>query len=576
MSMTFQSFSSRELQHQRPSRLQLLQADYQHKLLKEKEEKLIKILESEEQKNTQRFRRVTNQDRNDSAPLAGGGRKTSGHRKTDSQPLSAGSSHGEQRASFHPTIHKRGVVQKYGYDKSNPLAPIENHQESTTRANAHVLQKQDSLSKVPSNPLHQDDHRGAHSDSDLPNPRTGGGINPNRGTYKLSDFQKWRVEQDGSQKSRGYNASSHGNGDTKGSQFNGAEQDEAMDAPPPRGLQKYRQGGNAGDGGRTSKRHAVATASRTAPQPGPEPATKTRTSMANHANHAADSYDEEEEDVDADEAERQALIERLEAEHARKMKELEELRQRQAAKKDEQKKRLTRIGKQYSTDEDGYGDEDDDEEDGAPIKRDMQQQQYRPAPARSAPRPPATTMKQAKHQVEPPPARAQRTAAPAVERQPAKDIVVVDETGAEITMAQCPVCERSFAEDRLQKHIAVCEKTASKERKVFDATKQRLAGSGAEKYIGQPKRRDVSNRPKKDWRKQHEEFINNIRYAKRVTELEKTGGDLSSLTPPPPTQHPDYVRCQYCGRSFDPDVAARHVPKCKDTKNRPAAPPRRK
>lgn len=38
----------------------------------------------------------------------------------------------------------------------------------------------------------------------------------------------------------------------------------------------------------------------------------------------------------------------------------------------------------------------------------------------------------------------------------------------------CRICDRFFNNDRIQKHEVICEKTASKKRKIFDATKHRV------------------------------------------------------------------------------------------------------
>ena len=35
-----------------------------------------------------------------------------------------------------------------------------------------------------------------------------------------------------------------------------------------------------------------------------------------------------------------------------------------------------------------------------------------------------------------------------------------------------------------------------------------------------------------------------------------------------------YVQCRYCGRKYNPEVAERHIPKCKDIINKPKPPPR--
>lgn len=77
---------------------------------------------------------------------------------------------------------------------------------------------------------------------------------------------------------------------------------------------------------------------------------------------------------------------------------------------------------------------------------------------------------------------------------------------------------------------------------------------------------------KANWRAQHEDFIKTIRHAKMVTNYVKEGGNLSDLPPPEPSQNPDYVTCDFCQRRFAPNVAERHIPRCKDIKARPAPP----
>ena len=46
----------------------------------------------------------------------------------------------------------------------------------------------------------------------------------------------------------------------------------------------------------------------------------------------------------------------------------------------------------------------------------------------------------------------------------------------------CSICNRSFASDRIQQHEEACKKS-SKERRVFDSTKQRLQGTEAASYF---------------------------------------------------------------------------------------------
>lgn len=50
-------------------------------------------------------------------------------------------------------------------------------------------------------------------------------------------------------------------------------------------------------------------------------------------------------------------------------------------------------------------------------------------------------------------------------------------------LAQCPICTRSFAKDRLDKHKVICEKSGKKKRKVFDPVKMRVQGTESESYL---------------------------------------------------------------------------------------------
>jgi len=78
------------------------------------------------------------------------------------------------------------------------------------------------------------------------------------------------------------------------------------------------------------------------------------------------------------------------------------------------------------------------------------------------------------------------------------------------------------------------------------------------------------------WRQKHEEFIESLHYARKVATVQAKGGNIANLPPPPRSQNPDYVPCPYCERRFNKDVAERHIPRCKETKARPAPPKKRK
>jgi hypothetical protein len=41
-------------------------------------------------------------------------------------------------------------------------------------------------------------------------------------------------------------------------------------------------------------------------------------------------------------------------------------------------------------------------------------------------------------------------------------------------LIRCGICKRNFAEDRIEKHQSVCQKTKAKKRRVYDASKKRV------------------------------------------------------------------------------------------------------
>ncbi|XP_015244878.1 PREDICTED: zinc finger C2HC domain-containing protein 1A [Cyprinodon variegatus] len=121
-----------------------------------------------------------------------------------------------------------------------------------------------------------------------------------------------------------------------------------------------------------------------------------------------------------------------------------------------------------------------------------------------------------------------------------------------------------------EKHAKICQKAATKRRKVFDSSRQRAEGTDIStlKPIKPKSQSSAASQkaepPKKpsNWRKKHEDFIATIRAAKAATQVVKEGGALPP--PPPPSYDPDYIQCPCCQRRFNQNAADRHIKFCQE------------
>ncbi|XP_031785417.1 uncharacterized protein LOC103315966 isoform X1 [Nasonia vitripennis] len=155
------------------------------------------------------------------------------------------------------------------------------------------------------------------------------------------------------------------------------------------------------------------------------------------------------------------------------------------------------------------------------------------------------------------------------------------------SLSTCKICNRRFATDRIGLHEQICAKTSQKKRKQFDALTHRVKGTELESFVQKPvkKQGKAAAKPaaasvepsKSNWRRKHEDFINAIRSAKQMQAHLASGGKLSDLPPPPPSDTSDYIQCPHCSRKFNQGAAERHIPKCANmqhNKPNPRAPPR--
>lgn len=137
-------------------------------------------------------------------------------------------------------------------------------------------------------------------------------------------------------------------------------------------------------------------------------------------------------------------------------------------------------------------------------------------------------------------------------------------------LIQCKNCDRNFAEDRIEKHETICEKTHNKKRKKFDMKKARVKGTDAAVFLkmqNQSNTKYQAAQKKNDWRKKRAEFHEALKCAKLAQKHLAAGGNLKDLPPPPLSDTSDYLQCPYCSRRFSQSVAERHIPKCKDIKS---------
>ena len=156
----------------------------------------------------------------------------------------------------------------------------------------------------------------------------------------------------------------------------------------------------------------------------------------------------------------------------------------------------------------------------------------------------------------------------------------------------CAVCGRRFSADRLGVHQNICRKTNANRRPVFDGASMRQRAVAEENGLAPPPRRRAQARrgpppaaerlpqpPKKNWRAESNAFQAMVRDARRVTHQEKSGVPLRDIRPSRAAQDAyaqetsGFLPCPHCGRTFNAQAGARHIPACAKTRNKPKPPP---
>eukprot|EP00468_Gymnochlora_sp_CCMP2014_P009271 CAMPEP_0167746950 /NCGR_PEP_ID=MMETSP0110_2-20121227/4000_1 /TAXON_ID=629695 /ORGANISM="Gymnochlora sp., Strain CCMP2014" /LENGTH=502 /DNA_ID=CAMNT_0007631777 /DNA_START=418 /DNA_END=1922 /DNA_ORIENTATION=+ len=132
----------------------------------------------------------------------------------------------------------------------------------------------------------------------------------------------------------------------------------------------------------------------------------------------------------------------------------------------------------------------------------------------------------------------------------------------------CPFCGRRFRPEVLKRHLKlkICQKKR-KQYKVKRVEEKVRKDRKAERKFEAAKRQ-AKSKPK--WKKDRDAFRDAMKQARIVRKALKEGKDLRDLPPPPsrPVED-DRTPCPHCGRRFNADVAARHIPKCKNIRAKP-------
>ncbi|XP_046557891.1 trichohyalin-like isoform X1 [Haliotis rubra] len=533
---------SRKQFNKQPSKLEMLQADFQSKLLREKEEKMIRMYEDQQRRalskvgqrqnsgnsstggpSARQFfqqRRQLEQQGYNSPPIdehyrmMRRGYSSGGYSSASSHASNSSSRHGKNSAGK----DRANLLQPLN-DKKTPPVPTKARiarQRPNAHNNANAVQTPNGQYDV-----RQDNSRTSSNDSSPPpnlhtlrnfqRKRLGAPPpkrNESEGTKKLTDFQRWQMEQNRAREQR----------------LDRHHQSVQEGHSPP--------GGQWGEGDSTD---------------GDKENQDVQDDLEEKQREIMEEIERNKQELESmrrkkereeEEARREVELERKrEAERERKLnRQMEEERKKRMQEEERERKEEERLQR-----------EEEKMRRNAENRRRQQQQQQRrvPPPRKRTPSPVEDDYRVPESNVD-------------FYIQAAIDSEAQGEQGQ---LVPCKICGRRFNTDRLGKHQAAC-KNANKKRKTFDPTKMRTEGTEMAKYVGKTK--TPRKQPKKkDWRAQHESFIETIRYAKKVSEMEAQGVKPQNLPPPPKTVNPDYVRCPTCNRNFNPNTAERHIPNCR-------------
>ena len=123
-------------------------------------------------------------------------------------------------------------------------------------------------------------------------------------------------------------------------------------------------------------------------------------------------------------------------------------------------------------------------------------------------------------------------------------------------MAKCRICGRTFAQGRIVKHQNACKKASKKPKKIKIFVKKMTKREKMEIK----KKKAARGKPK--WKAQHDAFIKQMKYMKKLEEIEAKGGDIREIAPLETETNPDFLPCKFCNRKFREAAHQRHENIC--------------
>jgi len=146
-------------------------------------------------------------------------------------------------------------------------------------------------------------------------------------------------------------------------------------------------------------------------------------------------------------------------------------------------------------------------------------------------------------------------------------------------LVECGSCGRKFQENSIAKHQKVCQKVFMSKRKKFDSKKARTGKEGGAMESKQSSSNNNKSGKSKagNWRAKSDKLRKALCAAKGVTTNNGSSSNLhnnynngNEANNSGDAEDDDLVPCPYCKRRFNAPAAERHIPRCKETKARPA------